>query len=71
MKFSEQSKIKDLLGNQEAAAVLEKHMPGFAKHPQIGMVKDLSFKMMAGFPQAGIKPEIAKAVADDLMKIAD
>ncbi|MBS7528351.1 hypothetical protein KHM83_16805 [Fusibacter paucivorans] len=65
MAFDETSKLKDLLADEKAAAVIEKHFPGTSKHPQLGMIKNFPLKTIAGFPQAGIKPEqLKEAVAE-------
>lgn len=36
MSFSIETKLGDLLDNEAAKAVLEKHLPGISNHPQIG-----------------------------------
>ena len=66
MAFDQNSKLQDILAVPEATAILEKHIPGVSKNPQLKMVKNFSLKAIAGFPQAGIKPDVLKAVVDDL-----
>ena len=69
MPFSADSKIGELLANEKAKAILEKHLPGMSTHPQIGMAKGMSLKMIAAFPQSGITPDKLKAIVDELSKI--
>lgn len=69
MVFSENSKISELLENEDAKVVLEKHFPGFTTNPQLGMATGLKLKVLAGFPQANIKPEQLQACVKDLAKI--
>jgi len=69
MPFSADSKIGELLANEKAKAILEKHLPGMSTHPQIGMAKGMSLKMIAAFPQSGLSPDKLKAIVDELTKI--
>jgi len=53
-KFSKDSKIGDLMKDPEAAAILDKYVPGASTNPQVKMGYGMSLKMAATFPQAGI-----------------
>jgi hypothetical protein len=68
MAFSTDSSIGDLLDDAAAKAVLLKHMPGIADHPQIGMAKamGLSLKAVAGFSGGKITDDMLDAAAKDL-----
>ena len=57
MAFSLDSKVKDILKNPAAAAVLDKYSEGASKNPQMKLVGALTFRKLASFPQAGISPE--------------
>lgn len=57
MALSVDSKIKDIMKNPEAVAMMEKFSPGFATNPQMKMVQGLTFRALAKFPQAGMTPE--------------
>ena len=70
MAFNENSKMKEILSNEEAAALLEKYVPGASNHPQLNMIKNFTLKVVAGFPQAGISPENYSALVEDLKKLA-
>ncbi|HNR97657.1 MAG: hypothetical protein BWY10_01050 [Chloroflexi bacterium ADurb.Bin180] len=70
MAFSINSKLGDLIANEQAKAVLEKHLPGMSTHPQLAMAKGMTLKMIAAFPQAGLSPDKLKAIDEDLQKIA-
>ena len=56
-KFSQDSKMKDIVTNPAACAILEEYVPGASKHPQLKMAFGLSLKAIAGFPQAKISPQ--------------
>ena len=68
MALTTDSSIEDLLDNEAAKAVLLKHMPGIADHPQIGMAKamGLSLKAVAGFSGGKITDAMLDAAAQDL-----
>lgn len=69
MAFNENSKMKELIANEEAKALLEKYVPGASTHPQLAMIKNFTLKVVAGFPQAGISPENYASLVDDLKKL--
>lgn len=68
MAFTTDDSIGDLLDDPAAKAVLLKHMPGIAEHPQIGMAKamGLSLKAVAGFSAGKITDEMLDAAGKDL-----
>lgn len=57
MAISVDSKIKEIMKNPEAVAVLEEVSPGFATNPQMKMVQGLTYRALAKFPQAGLSAE--------------
>jgi len=69
MAFTGDSTINDILANEKAKAIVEKHVPGFTSHPQLGMIKSMSLKAVAGIPQANISPDKLAAIIEDLSKI--
>jgi hypothetical protein len=68
MTFTTDSSVDDLLNDETARAILDKHMPGIAAHPQIGMARSmgLSLKAVAGFSGGKITDEMLGAVANEL-----
>lgn len=69
MAFSIESKVGDLLADDQAKAILDKHMDGFSTNPQIGMAKGFTLKMVAGFSGGKITPDMLAAVDADLAKL--
>ena len=64
MAFSLDSKVKDILKNPAAAAVLDKYSPDASKNPQMKLVGGLTLRKLATFPQSAfLKPQM-----DDLNK---
>jgi beta-glucosidase len=69
--FSENSKMGDLLKNDEARAVLEKYFPGMTSNPNIASAKGFTLKILAGFPMLDIPAEKLRACSEELAKIED
>lgn len=69
MALSVNSTIKTLLADEKAKEVIEKHLPGATKHPQIGMVYYMTLRSVATYPearQAGLTKEKLEAIDEDL-----
>ena len=64
--LSIQSPISDLLANPAAVDVLNKDMPGLTTYPQLDMIKSMSLKQIAQFPQAHLDDAKLKAIQADL-----
>ena len=59
MAFSLDSKVKDILKNPAAAAVLDKYSPDASKNPQMKLVGGLTLRKLASFPQSAfLKPHL-------------
>ncbi len=54
MAFSLDSKVKDILKNPEASAVLDKYSPDASKNPQMKLVGGLTLRKTGIFPAVGI-----------------
>ena len=66
MAFSVDSRLKDLLADERAQAVLRKHFPNRGNDPRIQEVLYESLRQIAYYPEAGISQEKLKAVDEDL-----
>ena len=59
MAFSLDSKVKEILKNPTAAAVLDKYCPGASTNPQMKLVGGLTLRKLASFPQSAyLKPHL-------------
>lgn len=70
MTFDENSRLGELLSNEEAIAVLEKHVPGISTKPMSNMGKVLTLKQLAGIPQSGLSEEIIQTITSELAGIS-
>ncbi len=63
------SRIGDLLADDAAKAVLEKHFPGMSDNPQIGMAKGMTLRAVQAFAPDQFTSEALDAVDADLAKL--
>lgn len=69
MSYSENNRIGELMNNESAKAVLEKHFPGFTSNPTLELAKEITLKALSHFPQSNITPDQLKSCAEDLSKL--
>lgn len=69
MKFSIDSKIGDLIRDEQAKAVLEKHLPGSTTHPMLGMALGMTLRQISYYPESGLTAAKLKALDEDLQKL--
>jgi hypothetical protein len=69
MAFNIYSTIRDLLNDERAKAVLEKHLPGASNHPRLPEAMYMSLGEVAGYPEAGISADKLQAILADLAQI--
>jgi hypothetical protein len=58
--------IADLLANDAAKAVLERHLPGFSQHPQISMAARMTLRAVQGFAPQQLTNERLDAIDAEL-----
>jgi hypothetical protein len=60
------STLGELLADEKATAILEKHVPGILSHPQLAMGKGFSLKAIAPMSGGMLTQETLDAIAKDL-----
>ncbi len=70
MAFTENSKLKELLANEEAVKILEKYLPGISTNPMISMANSFTLKQLSAIPQANIPEELVSVILSDLSSIS-
>ena len=66
MAINSKSKLKDILADPRAVAIIEEYKPGFATNPQNGPVLGMKIHLLLKFPQAGFSEEVRKAIIERL-----
>lgn len=69
MSFNANSKIRDLINDPRAKAILEKHVPGASNHPQLYMAMDMSLQEVSWYPESGLNPTKLKAIVAELEQL--
>ncbi len=62
--------MQDLLANPGAKAVLEKDMPGLEADPRLDMVKTLTLRAVAAYPEAQIDDAKLASIQADLAALS-
>jgi beta-glucosidase len=66
MAFDENSKLREIVADERARAVLDKHIPGASTHPQLYMGLDMSLKQISWYAESGLTQEKLQALVEDL-----
>jgi hypothetical protein len=69
MIYSEQTRIRDLLNDPRAVAVLERHLPGATTHPQLHEALDMTLREVSYYPESGLTPAKLQALVQDLAQL--
>ncbi|HWP80198.1 MAG TPA: PatB family C-S lyase [Candidatus Acidoferrum sp.] len=70
MALTIDSKVKDLLANDEVRAEVDSMMPGLTGHPQLGLVKGMSLRSVAKLLPEQFTPEVLEKVEAMLVRIS-
>ena len=68
--LSKQSTVKNLLANDAAKAILEKHLPGFSTHPQLAMAAEMPLATVAQFARGLISDDVLNAIDTELQALS-
>ncbi|MBI1296095.1 hypothetical protein GC175_14170 [bacterium] len=69
MPFTLSSPIRNLIHDEEARAIVEKHLPGASKHPDLPMAMHMSLREISYYPESGITPTKLKAIEEELKQL--
>jgi hypothetical protein len=69
MAFNIYSTIREIMANEQAKAVIEKHIPGASTHPQLPMALSMSLGEVAGYAESGLTPQKLSELLADLAKL--
>ena len=69
MAITIDSKIGEILADEKARAILDKHLPGTSTNPQTQMAKNMTLKMVAPLSGGKITPAILKLIEEDFNKL--
>jgi len=71
MPLTIDSKLKELLNDPGAKAILDKHVPQLAQSNKIKLISGFSFRKLTTFPQANMTPEKLRLIEEDLKSLVE
>ena len=69
MAFSASSTLREILANEQAKAIMERHLPGASTHPDLPTAMDMSLKEVSYYPESGLTSAKLAAIVADLEKL--
>lgn len=69
MSFSINSTVRQIMADERARAVVEKHLPGASRHPDLPQAMHMTLREVSYYPESGLTPEKLKAIDEDLQQI--
>ena len=69
MSYSANSTIRELMADERARAVVEKHLPGASTHPQLPEAMHMTLREVSWYPESGLTQEKLDALVADLAKL--
>jgi len=69
MAYSLNSTIREIMADERAKAIVDKHLPGASTHPQLAAALDMTVREVSYYPESGLTPQKLAAIAADLEKL--
>ena len=69
MPYSENSTVRELMADERARAVVEKHLPGASTHPQLPEAMHMTLREVSWYPESGLTQGKLKSLVEDLAKL--
>ena len=69
MPYTANSTIRELMADEQARAVVEKHLPGASTHPQLPEAMYMTLREVSWYPESGLNQEKLDALVADLAKL--
>ena len=66
MAVNSSSKLRDILQDERAVAIINEYKPGFIDSPDLGPVAGMKIKSLLKFPQAGLDKATIQEICDRL-----
>ena len=63
MAISSKSKLREILEDERAVAILDEYIPGFVNNPELGPVAGMKMRVLLKFPQVELtKEQVAEII---------
>ena len=63
MAISSKSKLREILEDERAVAIIDEYIPGFVSNPELGPVAGMKMRVLLKFPQVDLtKEQVAEII---------
>ena len=63
MAISSKSKLREILEDEHAVAIIDEYIPGFVNNPELGPVAGMKMRVLLKFPQVDLtKEQVAEII---------
>ena len=63
MAISSKSKLREILEDERAVAIIDEYIPGFVNNPELGPVAGMKMSVLLKFPQVELtKEQVAEII---------
>ena len=62
MAISSKSKLREILEDERAVAIIDEYIPGFVNNPELGPVAGMKMRVLLKFPQVGLPRSRSKEI---------
>jgi len=69
--LSKMSKLKDIMKDDRAMAIMEKYVPGISKEPKLKMGAGMNLVTLSGLAPDKLKPEFLDGIDAELRALGD
>lgn len=66
MAISSKSKLRDILEDERAVAIIDEYIPGFVSNPELGPVAGMKMRVLLKFPQVSLTKEQVNEIIERL-----
>ena len=69
MIFGANSTVRDLMENDQARAIVERHLPGATTHPLLSQAWYMTLREVSYYPESGMTRAQFDAIVEDLSTV--
>ena len=66
MAISSKSKLREILEDERAVAIIDEYIPGFVSNPELGPVAGMKMRVLLKFPQVDLTKEQVAEILERL-----
>lgn len=66
MAISSKSKLREILEDERAVAIIDEYIPGFISNPELGPVAGMKMRVLLKFPQVPLSKEQVQEIIERL-----